>query len=265
MSGIKTAKQIPVVCRSIRKYRERLGIEQKELARRVGVKPNAVSNWETGFSKPNIDLFLPICGALGITLYELFDADDPMLRYSEREKLLLDKYRSLSEGHKYAVDKLAASLGYVESLEECPDITELTYFSRSLAAGVGDPTDFEDEGEPIYLYSSELVDSADCVFSVNGDSMEPDFRDGDMVLVQRFPDCPRLSEGEIGAFIVGNETYVKEYREDGLHSLNAKYKPMRFSDDESVFFIGKVVGVLDPDDIASDEDVNRYFSLHRPD
>ena len=118
--------------------------------------------------------------------------------------------------------------------------------------------------EKIYLYSSELVDSADCVFSVNGDSMEPDFRDGDMVLVQRFPDCPRLSEGEIGAFIVGNETYVKEYREDGLHSLNAKYKPMRFSDDESVFFIGKVVGVLDPDDIASDEDVNRYFSLHRP-
>ncbi|MBQ1537580.1 MAG: helix-turn-helix domain-containing protein [Ruminococcus sp.] len=261
MSAAERYKPTAAICRSIRSHRERLGIGQKELARRVGVQPNAVSNWETGFSKPNTDLFIPICEALGITLYELFDITDPMLRYSEREKLLLEKYRSLSEGHKYAVDKLVTSLCYVESADKCPDITELTYFSRSLAAGIGDPTDFEDEGEPMYLYSSELVDSADCVFSVNGDSMEPEFSDGDMVLVQRFPDCAELSEGEIGAFIVGNETYVKEYRRDGLHSLNAKYKPMKFGDEERVFFIGRVVGVLDPDDIASDDDVKRYYSL----
>ena len=118
------------------------------------------------------------------------------------------------------------------------------------------------EGEPIFLYASEAVDRADCVFSVSGDSMEPEYHDGDLVLVRRIPDAPELKEGEIGAFIVGNETYIKEYREDGLHSLNPKYDVMHFSDEESVYLIGRVMGVLNPESIATETDVKRYLAIH---
>ena len=82
------------------------------------------------------------------------------------------------------------------------------------------------------------------------------------MLVRRIPDAPELKEGEIGAFIVGNETYIKEYREDGLHSLNPKYDVMHFSDEESVYLIGRVMGVLNPESIATETDVKRYLAIH---
>lgn len=256
-------REISAVCRSIRRYRESIKMEQKELAKKLGVPASAVSNWETGFSKPNLNMLYPICEALDITLYELFDIDDPLHRQSDREQQLLSKYRGLSEGHKYAVDRLVESLERSEVIDDCPDITELVYFTRSLAAGIGDPNEFDDEGEPIFLYSSPEVEKADCVFSVNGNSMEPMFHDGDMVLVQRYPNCSEISDGEIGAFIIGNETYVKEYRSDGLHSLNKRYKTMKFNDDDSVYFIGKVIARLDESCVASQRDIDKYFSVHK--
>ena len=66
-------KELSVIARNIKKYRTECGIEQKELARRLGVIPSNVSNWELGYAKPNPDLYHAICTALGITLYELFD------------------------------------------------------------------------------------------------------------------------------------------------------------------------------------------------
>ena len=92
--------------------------------------------------------------------------------------------------------------------------------------------------------------------------MEPRFRDGDRVFVSRIPDAPELKEGEIGAFIVGNETYIKVYQKDGLHSLNPAYAPLRFDEAERVYLIGRVTGVLDPKDLAKPYDVNRFLMLH---
>ncbi len=71
-------------------------------------------------------------------------------------------------------------------------------------------------------------------------------------------DSSELKPGEIGAFITGNETYIKEFREDGLHSLNPKYKVMKFDDSRRVYLIGHVLGVLDQAQIASESDVDKY-------
>ena len=49
-------KKIPAICRRIRYYRELLGIEQKELGARLNVVGNAVSNWENGRARPDINL-----------------------------------------------------------------------------------------------------------------------------------------------------------------------------------------------------------------
>ena len=112
------------------------------------------------------------------------------------------------------------------------------------------------------MYDDSLTCRADCVFTVNGDSMEPDYPDGCMVLVKRISDSGELTPGDIGAFMIDNETYIKEYREDGLHSLNPKYDVMRFSDEESVYLIGRVIGVLSPESIATEADVKRYLAIH---
>ena len=62
--------------------------------------------------------------------------------------------------------------------------------------------------------------------------------------------------------MIDNETYIKEYQPNGLHSLNPAYPVMRFSDEESVYLIGRVMGVLNPESSATETDVKRYLAIH---
>ena len=263
----KTVKKpaLPVVCERVRFFRERMGVEQKELAKMIGVTGNAVSNWENGRGRPDLNLIPELCEALHITMYDLFGLKDPTEQYTAGEQMHIEQYRELTPGHRTAVDQLMDTLIRVQAAENAPLLRRLTYYSRSLAAGFGDPTEFEDEGEPIWLYASREVDRADCVFTVNGNSMEPAYHDGDMVLVSRIPDAPDLQPGEVGAFITGNETYIKVYQEDGLHSLNPDYKPIHFNETDRVYLIGRVTGIMDPGQVASESDVNKYQMLHPED
>ena len=256
------AETKPMICDRIRHYREELGMEQKALAAMVGVTANAVSNWERGRARSDVNLLPDICEALQITLYQLYGLDDPSVKYTTVEDAFMENYRQLTPGHQYAVRAMAQNLLQVQQAEVCREIHKLTRFEHQLAAGIGDPNEFEDSGTPIYVYDDSLTCRADCVFTVNGDSMEPDYPDGCMVLVKRISDSGELTPGDIGAFMIDNETYIKEYREDGLHSLNPAYPVMRFSEFEHVYLIGQVIGVLNDENIAREEEVERYRDLH---
>ena len=254
---------LPIICERIRRCRERAGMEQKELARQLGITGNSVSNWENGRSRPDINLIPKLCELLHVTLYELFDMTDPNVRLTTGEQLHIDAYRQLSKGHRFAVDALTDSLLTVQRTDQCPRIRQLPLFDRKLAAGIGDPTEFEESSSPIFLYADQIDRRADCVFGVNGDSMEPEYHNGDLVLVERIPDGADLAEGETGAFIIGNETYIKNLGKDGLHSLNPDYKTILFHDTEAVYLIGRVLGRLQPDkDVAHPQDAERYMAIH---
>lgn len=253
-------KEIHAVGRRIRYFRERRGMEQKDIARQIGITPNAVSNWENGRTRPDLSILPQLCEILHITLYELYGIDAPIDRYTEQEQRLVSAFRALSGGHQSAVERLIESLTAAEAAERCPDITVLTACSKQLAAGFDGGAEFEDAGEPIWLYTSDLIRQADLVFPVSGNSMEPEYHDGDLVLVQRYPGCPALQFGEVGAFIVGNSTYIKVYEKDGLHSLNKHYQTMHFAEDDSVYLIGRVLGILEPDEIASEADIEQYLA-----
>ncbi|MCR5663770.1 MAG: helix-turn-helix domain-containing protein [Oscillospiraceae bacterium] len=255
-------RPLPLLCERIRFFREKSGLEQKAFAARLGVTANAVSNWERGRARPDVNLLPAVCRALGVTLGELFGEAPSADPLSAREKALLRDYRALGPADQYVIDKTLEALRFVQKAEKRPALRPLPYFERPLAAGVGDPTEFEQEAETIYLYASPEVERADYVFRVNGDSMEPVYHSGGLVLVRKLSGASPLRPGEIGAFIVGNETYIKEYREDGLHSLNQKYPVLRFDEEQAVYLIGKALGPASEADVAGEEDVRAYLAIH---
>ena len=129
---MKTGKPVekptlPIVCERVRFYRERMGIEQKELARMIGVTGNAVSNWENGRGRPDLNLIPALCEALHITMYELFDVEDPTEQLTAGEQMHIEQYRELTPGHKTAVDQLMDTLVKVQIAENAPLIRRLTY------------------------------------------------------------------------------------------------------------------------------------------
>ena len=260
-------KDAHAVGKRIKYYRERLGLEQKAVASEVGITPNAVSNWESGRTRPDFSVVPRLCELLGISLYELYGIDSPLNIYTEKEQSMIEDYRSMTLGHQLAIDNMISSLKVAEYTGSIPEVIKLTFCDKGLAAGFDSGAEFDDEGEPIYLYpnTNTAIRQADLVFAVNGDSMEPEYHDGDMVLVEKYPGCPELKYGEVGAFMVGNNTYIKVLEEDGLHSLNKKYAPMHFNNEDNVYLIGRVLGIIGPESIASQTDAANYESIHSED
>ena len=248
---------LPVLCERIRYFREQRGMEQKELAARIGVSANAVSNWENGRGRPDLNLLPALSKALGAGLYELFALPAPD-DFTEEERRLIGCWRDLTPGHRLAVRQLAETLRQTQNEAARRPVRRLTFYGRPLSAGPGDPTEFDGKGTPVWVYASRQTGRADCVFRVNGDSMEPRYHSGDLVLVSRIPDAPALKYGEVGAFIAGNETYIKVCEKDGLHSLNPAYAPLRFGEGTDVFLIGRVTGVLKPEDVVPEEELTKY-------
>ncbi len=256
---------LPLICERIRFYRKGLGMEQKAFAEKIGTQANTVNNWEMGRSRPDVSLLPVICDTLGISLQQLFGLQPPGDALSEKEKRVLSGYRKLNHGDRFTVETLISTMVMVSEARRqqagAKKVYELPLFERSLAAGVGDPTEYEGHSTPFYFYDVPWLDRADCVFRVSGDSMEPAYHDGDYVLVERIPKAPDLREGEIGVFSVANELYIKEYRSDGLHSLNPEYPVMKFNEDTRVFLIGRVLGIVDEEHQASKEDIRRYQAV----
>ena len=57
--GIMNASEI------VRALREKAGISQPEMARRIGVCTQSICNWEKGYKCPTADKLLAVCNAMG--------------------------------------------------------------------------------------------------------------------------------------------------------------------------------------------------------
>ena len=83
---------------------------------------------------------------------------------------------------------------------------------------------------------------ADFVIPIKGDSMEPDYQDGDLIFIQT---SVELNDGVIGVFNYNGEAYIKQLvidtEQSYLHSLNPAYKDMPITPETDFRIIGEVV------------------------
>ena len=237
----------------IRVRRSALGMNQSELAAKVGVSRNTVAGWETGHSRPDLDTLPVLCSVLRISLSRFFGRES---KKTEEERHILELFASLEPGDREAItwqmealsERRAAQRAAEEALMiKMPKVVTLFRNDLGAAAGFGAALG-EAHGEKVTLIADSETEQADEIITVCGNSMEPTFADGDQVLVQH---TKQLRFGEIGIFLVDNEGYIKEYREDGLHSHNPAYQPMRFREDQMVRCLGRVIGKLKPEQIPT--------------
>ena len=62
-------------------------------------------------------------------------------------------------------------------------------------------------------------------------------------------------------FLLLRAIYVKIYEKDGLHSINPKYSVIGVTDDDNMRLIGRVVGLVDPDDMASEAEAKELMEV----
>ncbi len=247
----------------IRKYRTEKGINQPQLAGMIGVNKNAVSNWEAGRTRPDINTLPVLCAALGISISDFFGAEESAGSISREEQRALSGYRYLNDSNKQIVVKMIDAMLEVQEQEKRrfvqTNIRRLFRNAYKTAAGTGNPLESARRGSYEYLYADSLVDQADEIITVTGDSMEPTFYDGDMLLVEH---TQEVRIGEIGIFVADGDGYVKEYHEDGLHSHNPIYPVLKFTEDDNVHCVGRVLGALSEKQFASKEEIQIWEEIH---
>lgn len=81
----------------IKKYRSNMGISQEELAEKVYVSRQTVSNWETGKNYPDIRSVLLLSSVFNVSLDQLIKGDVEIMKkeIKETEIKKLNKYASI--------------------------------------------------------------------------------------------------------------------------------------------------------------------------
>ena len=114
-------------------------------------------------------------------------------------------------------------------------------YDMPVSAGVGEFLADSTRIEDIVIPDDPRTAEADYALRINGDSMEPKYHSGDIVLIQS---ADTVEEGELGIFVLDGSGYFKKYGGDHLISLNPKYPPIMLKDFEDVSCCGRVVGKL---------------------
>ena len=235
------------------------GISQRELVEAletsgVTVQVPALSKWESGETLPNPYQLFALCRILEIRdllawFTDLFPAEDGQVSAAGLNAEGVGKVRA------YIKDLLATGF-YDARPEAAPEaVTECRLYDMAVSAGTGSVL-FGEDYEMISVPAHTLPQGADFAVRVQGDSMEPEIHDRQILWVKA---TNLLRPGEIGIFVYDGEAFVKVYHpvepgeglpEGGeaagcpgveLVSLNEAYPPKPVNPNLPFQIVGKVL------------------------
>ena len=211
------------------------GFSQTEIADLLNINRSSYNSWESGRAKPNQKNL--------VALAEILDVE---VSYFESEYNIVNNYLQLSPDNQIKAEE------YVEGLllsEQTSNVTPLfsvqVLADVQLSAGLGEG--FFDEFETETVYSDEEQYGYDIAAWIEGDSMEPVYKSGEVALIRSngFD-----YDGAVYALSWNDSVYIKKlYRdEDGFRmvSLNKDYPEKFIPYEDEPRIVGLVVGHFMP-------------------
>lgn len=205
----------------IKKYREAKGLTQLELAKKASIGSGTIGDIERGVNKSTIKTINKISKALNLNSIEKEELENAFLgKNIKKENNIIDQLKNPIK------------------------MMTIPVYS-SVAAGLG----FIPDAEPIeYIIVPELP--GDCIGArVSGDSMEPTFYNGDIVVLKKEIE---VGIGEIGIFqnkSTGEALVKRLKKKNGVYVLesdNSIFRDIEIKTDE-IICCGKVVSVVKKD------------------
>ncbi len=247
----------------------------EQLASRSGIPLGTLSKILAGMSdSPKLSNIVALCDALDCSVeYIVSGAPENTNNYtlSAEEISMMESYRKLDAFGRSLVDVvIAKEAERIDATEanETPVVAAPTKSARILhpvtssgrysgervrtgkrslslydlpvSAGVGVYLE-EDTAEKISIPNTDKTADADYALRISGNSMEPKYHDGDVLLVQQ---TDGIEVGELGIFLLDGSGYFKAYGGDRLLSLNEAYGPILLKDYSDVQCKGRVIGRL---------------------
>ena len=217
---------------------------QSDLLDYIGVKRRATfTEWKNGTSASYKKYINKIAEFFNVsTDYLLNDKDSTI---PKEYQSLITSYQELSKDNQQLLQDIITSMIDIQNANEKRSKIEYTTIKHSLhkvSAGLGEALDDGDNWEEIKIVSTPESETADFAVTIDGESMSPDFHDGDIVLVK---EQPEIKIGQVGIFIYKNEGFIKERGEDYLISRNPEFDNIVPAEDDQIVCKGLVLGIAE--------------------
>jgi phage repressor protein C with HTH and peptisase S24 domain len=141
-------KERLIFTNSLAFWLEKKGLTQVELAKRMGVNPNTISQYKTGERTPPMDKLEVLVGALGISLPEFFACKDE----SKPDTVFIERLKARPRAGTGGLETDGEHAGFY------------SFHSQFIARKRGTEKSMK-------------------IFEVAGDSMSPTLSDGDLIMV----------------------------------------------------------------------------------
>ncbi len=257
----------------IKQLKNEKKLTNEQLAERSGIPLGTLSKLLAGMSdSPKFSNMISLCNALGCSMeYIASGTPENTNNYtlSAEEIRFIEQYRGLDPwGRSLAQTVVEKELERVGAAEAVPAAAptpaarvlrpiqpvsryvgeqavrtgkrQIKLFELPVSAGVGVYLD-EAHADVISIPNNDKTAEADYALRISGNSMEPKYHNGDILLVEG---TDSVENGELGIFLLDGSGYFKVYGGDRLLSLNADYGPILLKDYTDVRCKGRVVGRL---------------------
>jgi len=212
-----------VLANNLKYYMDKHNVTRNDLVDDLNIAYMTISDWINAKTYPRIDKVEMLAHYFQIEKSDLIE-------YHGNKSIIddiVDISSQLQEVRQQKVYNFAENeLEEQRYLEEHHD----EYHGQTAA---GAPIEGQ---QPVPFVGAETVN-----LLVNGDSMEPNFHDGDII---EYHPQPELENGEIGVFAVNGGITMKKFRRNSdirLESLNKKYEDIIIKETDDFSILGKVI------------------------
>lgn len=220
---------------NLKEKRMSKGFSQTEIANLLNINRSSYNSWESGRAKPNQKHLTALAKIL-----------DVPVTYFESEYNIVNNYLQLSPDNQAKAEDFVEELLLSQQTSNVTPLFSVQVLSDiQLSAGLGEG--FFDEFETETIYSDEEQYGYDIAAWIEGDSMEPVYKSGEVALIRSngFD-----YDGAVYALSWNDSVYIKKlYRdEDGFRmvSLNKDYPEKFIPYEDEPRIVGLVVGHFMP-------------------
>lgn len=222
----------------IKRRRKELKLSADIVAEKIGVSRSTIFRYEKGeIEKMPTDVLALIADALQTTPGKLMGWD-----IDEVNKDILPIYSKLNptnqnKTYNFADNLLKEQESKVIDMRKWKDV----YIQSKVSAGCG-IVDLDQQHKELISYDGYVPPKYDLAFQVEGNSMEPMFRDGEVIFVEHQEE---VRNGQLGVVTINDEAYIKKiYLEDDclrLVSLNKEYDDIIANGEDTIKVVGRVI------------------------
>lgn len=193
-----------MISKKIRQLRSEQGWTQKQLSEKLHVGKTTVSNYETGYSEPDLEMLNKMAKLFNVSVDCLLGNNTPV---KGKDYITINVYGSIPAG---------IPIEAIEDISDTEDISLKEYDKNKTYLGL----------------------------KVDGDSMFPKYLDGDTVIIEKTPDCESGTDAAVyvNGYEATLKTVIKNPNGTiTLRPINTNYAPKTYSQgDDPVRILGIV-------------------------